>query len=391
MSRSHRSVSRGVTALLEGPVARLPSADPDLAARRVLSRAIVERFGVDIGNLDPLKVQTLLEALPAPGPRIDESSARAVTEAMARPVAEAALPSTRPGLSAIIAERVLLAGPRPLRVWVVGCATGGGPAELATVIEMLRGLPDGARVLGTDRDPVALQDVLAPAAPGVECWLRVLDPMQQDADFQADLVLCSGLMAQVATDRRAFLLERLRAALTDGGHLVLGPDDHVDAEGGMERRAVAALTVRTRPRTPARPEAVRARVASALALADARQSAAAMDRLRHWSAEDPAEPAYPTVAAEIALQEGDIEQALAFAGAAVRLAPDACTPAVLLAEARIGLGHPRSEQALEAARARLAARLPGAVLPLGWGMTASTLRLRLERVIAWPRVVEAAG
>ena len=366
-------------------MSRLPDLDPGSAARAVLETQLAERYGICLDRVDPVRLQRTLDALPSPV--IDERTAATVAAALARTDHDPTIARALVGLSEILREQAATAGPRPLRIWVVGAASGGGPTELHQVAHAATALPYGARVLGTDRDPVALQRIPTPSLPRVDVWLAAADPIRDASPGMVDVVLCRGALEMLLPERRGDLRAALKGSLAPGGALVLDPCVLPATPGLAARRAHGhQLSMRT---DTAR-ETVTARVRTALAFAESGRPAAALQRLRSWGTGDPSEPAYPTAAAEIALREGDALHAIDAARAAVALAPSLATPRALLAEALIVAGEP-IEAALADAEARLRSRMPDAPLPLGMGATAAETRERLQRAQRVPVVLSATA
>ena len=136
--------------------------------------------------------------------------------------AEPRLPWALPGLRALTRSRAADVGGRRLRVWVAGCATGAGPSELMIVARALSELPDGGVIFGTDRDPIALQELDVPRFPSVDIWLRLSDPVGVSDRRDHDLVLCRGVVATLEAEYRDAVVETLRRSVLPGGALVLG-------------------------------------------------------------------------------------------------------------------------------------------------------------------------
>jgi hypothetical protein len=366
-------------------VSRLPTLLPDAAARALLRAALAERWGICLDRLDPVRVQRLIDALPSPV--IDETTAATVAAALARTDHDPKVARALVGLADVLREQAATVGPRPLRIWVVGAATGGGPGELHQVAHAAAQLPYGARILGTDRDPAALQEVRIPRLPRVDVWLSVADPMRDTHPGVVDVVLCRGAMGALQPERREDLRGALKASLAQGGALVLDPAV-LPPTAGLAERDLHGQRIGVRCDTP--PDLVARRVQTALSFSDSRRPQAAMARLMTWAAEQPGEPAYPTAAAEVALREGEVDQALSAAKAAIALAPSLPTPRVLLVEALVLAGVPH-ESALRDAEARLQTRLPDAPLPLGMGATAAALRRRLTGALQAPAPLAATA
>jgi hypothetical protein len=364
-------------------VSRLPTVLPDAAPRTLLRTALAEQYGICMDRIDPVRLQRTLDALPAPV--IDERTAAMVAAALARTDHDPFIARALVGLTDVLREQAATAGPRPLRIWVVGAATGGGPSELHQVAHAAAALPYGARVLGTDRDPVALQGLPTPRLPRVDVWLSAADPTRDARPGMVDVVLCRGAMEILQPERRHELRAVLKASLAPGGALVLNPSALPPTDGLAERRMHGQ---RVSTRTEATRATVTARVQTALGFSESRRPMAAVQRLQTWASEDPSEPAYPTAAAEIALREGDAPRAIMAARAATALAPSLPTPRALLAEALILAGKDATA-ALADADARLQTRMPDAPLPLGMGATAAELRRRLDRAQLVPAALPA--
>ncbi|MEC7948340.1 MAG: hypothetical protein VX265_12305, partial [Myxococcota bacterium] len=355
------------------------------AARAVLRCTLADRYGVCLDRLDPTRVPGLVDDLHGVG--TDGLSASVMASALARADHDPQVARVLASIPDLLVEQATTAGSRPLRIWVVGAASGNGPTELAQLAHAASQLPYGARILGTDRDPLALQRISPPRLRRVEIWLSQADPMRDAVPGTFDLVICRGILTTLQPGRREALRSALTAAVGAGGALILDPALPPPRAARTHRR-LHGQTMATPSATP--PTVVHDRIRTALRFSETRRPDAALERLSQWAAADPTEPAYPTAAAEIALRQGNARRALSAARAAVALAPSRPTPHALLAEALLLAGRPAGQAFIDA-EIRLGTRMPDAPLPLGMGTTAAGLRRRLDRARAMPALVAATA
>ncbi len=152
----------------------------------------------------------------------------------------------------------------PVRVWVVGCATGEEAWSIAIMLsEQLAALsdPPGWQVFATDIDDRAIavarnglysgaiaQDVgperLQAFFTREDGSFRVKESLRDsvlfashnvlnDAPFaRLDLILCRNLLIYLERDVQAEIIERLRRSLKPGGHLFLGLSETPDSVPG---------------------------------------------------------------------------------------------------------------------------------------------------------------
>jgi SAM-dependent methyltransferase len=127
--------------------------------------------------------------------------------------------------AALMAAAVDAAGPAPL-ILDLGCGTGATRRALAS------SLPEGARWLLVDHDPVLLALAEAPDARTIEADLSALETLPWE---QVTLVTCSALLDLVSADWLdrlfAILSEKrlpLYAALSYNGVMVWDPPDPLD-------------------------------------------------------------------------------------------------------------------------------------------------------------------
>ncbi len=174
------------------------------------------------------------------------------------------------------------AGPRGVRVWSAGCATGEEPYTLAMLLR--RGLSDSAvvaQVLATDLSEEALafarQGVYPASAleqvpptwrrrsfvPCADGW-AVAEPAARLVTFEQhnltgdvyprgfDLILCRNVLIYFESEARAQVLGRLIDSLRPGGFLFVGYAESLRDVDALEVVRTADGVLFRKPRTPAR-------------------------------------------------------------------------------------------------------------------------------------------
>ena len=190
--------------------------------------------------------------------RRDERQGWAAVEAMALPEPEFFRDRTvfEHLLGQVLPDLARARGGEPVRVWHTACGTGQEVYSLAMMLadaqglearvelfasdlseralekaqaglysqfEVQRGLP--ARMLVRHFEKVGESFVLSPRVRQMVRWRRVnlMDDLGGGGQF--DLVLCRGLLGQLAPQAHDRVLGQLTAALAPGGRLVLGAKD----------------------------------------------------------------------------------------------------------------------------------------------------------------------
>lgn len=146
-------------------------------------------------------------------------------------------------------------GGEPVRIWSAACGAGQEIYSLAMLLadapgvgkvelfasdlserslekaqagrysqfEIQRGLPARMLVRHFEKDGESF--VLSPRVRQMVRWRRVnlMDDLSRLGQF--DLILCRGVLSQLAPEAGSRLMEQLRAGLAPGGALLLGPND----------------------------------------------------------------------------------------------------------------------------------------------------------------------
>lgn len=304
---------------------------------------------------------------------------------------------------------------QPLRVWSAGCASGEEAYSLAAV------LGDGARVLGTDLVPSALETARRGSyrlwsLRGVDLeqesgWLRhdglgvqvspevkarvEFQPLNLASDpfpYDLDVVFCRNVLLYFEASAAEQVHRRIAEAVRPGGLLFLGPADPEPAAAlgwVAERRGTVRWFRRADPaaraapppqkvappaprRPPSRPTPLPGPppeqevdpLELARQLSDAGSPGDALRLLLKLTRERPLDPAPHALLAMVAEELGELESALNAARSAVFLAPELPCTHYFLAVCLHRAGHPeRARLHLRLAEERLA-NLPDPNRPL---------------------------
>jgi chemotaxis protein methyltransferase CheR len=132
----------------------------------------------------------------------------------------------------------LVEAPGAVRVWSAGCADGSELLSLAVLMQRQSAL-ERAHLLGSDLLEENVRAARAAGATLPEAVRRRLRWERRDLTTQSPppgswrLILCRNLAIYLRPEEREGLLERLSAALSPGGALMLGRSERISDPGSI--------------------------------------------------------------------------------------------------------------------------------------------------------------